>query len=223
MPEPLLLLEGATLDAPDGRPIFSGLDAIILPGERWRLRAAPGTGATALLRLCAGLVQPDRGRVRLAGQAPDVDARHPFVEAGHLGWVPTDGGLAVNLTLRDNVALPLRFVRGMDRESAQAEAARWLDLAGLGRAQDLRPPVPADRGCWLAALARAGAKGARLWLVDRPAGDLDPAAARAARTLLAAAARDPEAAFLVVGGDWLEGPVQDLGLMDGRLASGSGA
>jgi len=223
MPEALLALRGAALEAPDGGRVFQGLDWELKAGERWRLRAEPGSGASALLRLCAGVALPAAGSVRLAGLAPDVDRRHPFVAAGGLGWAPTDGGLAMNLSFLENVALPLRFVRGLDREAAREEASRWLDLAGLGRLKGHRPPVPAERSCWLASLARAGAKGSRLWLVDRPAGELDPAAARAARNLLAEAARDPEAAFLVVGGDWMEGPVRELALVDGRLAFGSGA
>lgn len=223
MPEVLLSLAAAALDAPGGGRVFEGLDWELRAGEHWRLRAEPGSGASALLRLCAGIARPTQGAVRLAGTAPDVDRRHPFVAAGGLGWVPTDGGLAMNLSFLENVALPLRFVRGLDREAAREEASRWLDRAGLCRWKELRPPVPAERSCWLASLARAGAKGSRVWLVDRPAGELDPAAARAARALLAEAARDPEAAFLVVGGDWMEGPARDLALVDGRLVFGSGA
>jgi len=159
--------------------------------------------------------------VLLDGEEPDLDALdHPFVNAGDLGWVPTDGGLAVNLSLLDNVALPLRCCRKVAREEAREEALRWLDRAGLARAAGARPRVPADRVSWLTALARAGAKGSRLWLVDRPVGGLDAASVRGARSILEAAAADPATTMVLVGGDWMEDLGRELRIEDGRLTDG---
>jgi ABC-type transporter Mla maintaining outer membrane lipid asymmetry ATPase subunit MlaF len=222
MPEPLLALEGVTLEAPGGRVVFEGLDWRLERGARHRLQAGLGDGATALLRLCAGLARPTKGRVLLDGAEPDADAMdHPFINAGALGWVPTDGGLAVNLTYLENVMLPLRFALRQGREEAGAAAGLWLERAGLAHAAARRPRVPADRDAWLASLARAGAKGSKLWLVDRPAGGLDAASIRAARGILEQAARDPETTLLLVGGDWMAGLGEDLRIEEGRLASGS--
>jgi ABC-type transporter Mla maintaining outer membrane lipid asymmetry ATPase subunit MlaF len=222
MREPLLALEDVTLQAPGGRVVFEHLDWRLEKGARHHLQAGLGVGATALLRLCAGLARPSRGRVLLDGTAPDPDTlAHPFVNLGALGWVPTDGGLAVNLTYLQNAALPLRFAQRMAREEAEALAGLWLERAGLAPDAGRRPRVPADRDSWLASLARAGAKGSKLWLVDRPAGGLDAASVRAARAILEQAARDPEATLLLVGGDWMAGLGEPLKIEDGRLASGS--
>ncbi|BDU73392.1 ATP-binding cassette domain-containing protein [Mesoterricola silvestris] len=222
MPRPLLALEGVSLASPEGRVVFQDLDWKLDRGARWHLQGNQGTGATALLRLCAGLARPREGRVVLDGREIDLDALdHPFINAGDLGWVPTDGGLAVNLTLLDNVALPLRFSRKVGREEAREEALRWLERAGLGRSAASRPRLPADRACWMTALARAGAKGSRLWLVDRPAGGLDPESRKAAHAILEEAARDPETTLVLVGGDWMEDLGAGLRIEDGRLATGS--
>jgi len=222
MPEPLLALEGVTLTAPDGRLVFEGLDFQLARGARFHLEGGLGTGATALLRLCAGLAAPDRGRVVLDGKVLDLDALdHPFLHAGALGWVPTDGGLAVNLTLLDNVALPLRFALNLSRGEAADQAHRWLDEVGLGRVADQRPRVPADRVSWLASLARAGAKGSRLWLVDRPAGGLDAASIKAARDILGQAAQDPDVTMVTVGDAWMAALGDALKIEDGRLSAGS--
>lgn len=221
MPEPLLALEGVTLASPDGRTVFEGLDWRLEKGARWHLQGGLGTGATALLRLCSGLARPQAGRVLLDGMEVDVDAlSHPYINSGDLGWVPTDGGLAVNLTLLDNVALPLRFARKAGRDEARDEAMRWLERAGLERSAAARPRIPADRASWMTALARAGAKGSKLWLVDRPAGGLDSGSRRAAHAMLEWAARDPETTLVLVGDDWMGDLGSELRIEDGRLTAG---
>ncbi|MGA2079853.1 MAG: ATP-binding cassette domain-containing protein [Holophaga sp.] len=203
MPEPLLALEAVTLTAPEGRPVFRDLDWRLDRGGRFHVRAGSGGGCTALLRLCAGIAEPDRGRVVLDGVPLSPDLHHPFLARGALGWVPSDGGLTVNLTLLDNVVLPLRFVLGQGRAAAERTALELLEQAGLGPQARQRPAVPGDRVSWLVSLARAAAKGSRLWLVDRPAGGLDAASIRAAGDLLERAAQDPDVTLLMVGGDWM--------------------
>ena len=223
MPEPLLALEAVTLLSPGGRPVFRALDWRLDRGGRCHAHGGAGGGGTALLRLCAGIAVPDSGRVVLDGVPLLAGARlHPFVARGALGWVPSDGGLAVNLSLLDNVALPLRFALGLDRRTAERTAQDWLERAGLGPQRLERPVVPGNRDCWMASLARAAAKGSRLWLVDRPLGGLDPAAIQAAEQILREAGRDPEVAMLLVGGAWMAGLGQELRIGNGRVASGSG-
>ena len=107
------------------------------------------------------------------------------------------------------------------REEAERMAAFWLERAGLGALQDHRPRVPGDRASWLASLARAGAKASKLWLVDRPAGGLDPASLHGARTMLERAAQDPETTLVMVGGEWMSALGMPLGIDDGCLSCGS--
>jgi ABC-type transport system involved in cytochrome c biogenesis ATPase subunit len=99
MAEPLLALEAVTLNAPEGTAVFRDLDWRLERGERGYLPGGAGGGCTALLRLCAGIAEPDGGRVLLEGVALEPGLRHPFLARGDLGWVPSDGGLSVNLTL----------------------------------------------------------------------------------------------------------------------------
>ena len=125
MPEPLLALEAVTLLAPDGRPVFRKLDWRLERGERFHARGGAGGGCTALLRLAAGIAEPDQGRVVLDGERLEPGVPHPFLRRGALGWVPSDGGLAVNLSLLANVALPLRFAQDLDRREADLIAMAW--------------------------------------------------------------------------------------------------
>jgi ABC-type transporter Mla maintaining outer membrane lipid asymmetry ATPase subunit MlaF len=218
MPEPILALEGVTLRAPDGHRLFHGLDWQVPRGARFHLKNVRGGGATAFLRLCAGIAEPEAGRVRLDGAALAAPhLRHPFLERGALGFVPSDGGLAVNLPILDNIALPLRFALNLGRAEAEAQARLWLDRAGLAEVAHARPRVPADGQSWLAALASAAAKAAELWLVDRPAGGLDPDSRRAAREILAQTGADPAVTMILVGEDWLADLGRPLAIVDSRM------
>jgi len=220
MADPLLALEAVTLTSPEGRPVFRDLDWSLDRGGRAHLQGGSGGGCTALLRLCAGIAEPEAGRVVLDGIPLVPQTRHPFLERGHLGWVPSDGGLAVNLTLLQNVALPLRFVLNQRRAEAERAALDLLERAGLGGRARQRPAVPGDREAWLVSLLRAAAKGSRLWLVDRPAGGLDEATIQAAREVLERAAGNPDTALVLVGGDWMAPLGRELKVESGRLRPG---
>jgi len=134
--------------------------------------------------------------------------------------VPSDGGLAVNLSLLENVALPLRFAQNLGRIEAERSALAWLEQAGLGPWANQRPSVPGGPENWVASLARAAAKASRLWLVDRPAGGLDAASIQAAERILGQAAQDPEVTILLVGGAWMSALGRELSIGEGRVYSG---
>jgi ABC-type transporter Mla maintaining outer membrane lipid asymmetry ATPase subunit MlaF len=215
MPEPILAMEAVSLRSPDGPVVFQDLDWLVPRGECHHVR---GVGASALLRLCAGVALPDQGRVLLDG-VPLDGGRHPLLERGEVGWVPSDGGLTVNQTLLDNIALPLRFARNIERQQARDQAMALLERCGLGECALQRPRVPGDGQSWLVGLLRAAARSPELWLVDRPGGGLDSRSLHAAQGILETALADPAMTLVVVGGDWLAPYGQPLIIEDGRLAS----
>ena len=222
MSDALLALEGITLRSPEGHLVFQDLDWRLQPGQRFHLEGVPGGGASAFLRLCCGIAEPEAGRILLGGAPLAASyAPHPFLERGALGYVPSDGGLAVNMPLLGNVALPLRFALNLGREQAETEARRWLARAGLLESAHLRPRVPADAVAWLASLARAAAKRPEVLLVDRPPGGLDEPNRLAARELLASAGADPAVAMILVGGEWLAGLGEPMTILESRVCTGS--
>jgi putative ABC transport system ATP-binding protein len=217
---PILAMEGVALDSGEGVGVFQDLDWRLQAGDRVCLKGGSGTGNTALLRLCAGLAHPQAGRVVLAGTPlGPFSFEHPFLREGGLGWVPTEGGLVVNMSLLANVMLPLRFVKRMGREEAEAAALGALERAGLGPLAGRRPHAVEARERWLTALVRTAAMGCTFWLVDRPSGALGRTVTRVARDLLGSAALDPAWTLVGVAGDWMPPfPVRDLFIEKGRLA-----
>ncbi|MGH6917129.1 MAG: ATP-binding cassette domain-containing protein, partial [Geminicoccaceae bacterium] len=102
-----------------GVALFRDLD-FTLAGGRWTCLLGPsGVGKSTLLRLIAGLVLPDRGRVRCSDQRP---------LAGRLAWMGQRDDLLPWLSARDNVTLGARL-RGEAPDLARAEAL--LERVGL--------------------------------------------------------------------------------------------
>lgn len=200
MAEAVVAFDAVTLESSDGRVVFEGLDWALPRGARVRVAAERSEGGTALLRLCAGLAHPNAGRVLLDGvpHAPDR-FDHPYLKRGAVAWIPQDGALVANLSLLQNVALPLRYVAGTPREEAEAGALFFLHAFGLGGRASQRPHMLSRRERHLGALARSAAMRAELWLWDRPLDALEVEDLSMVREALAERFRDPATTLLVIG------------------------
>lgn len=85
-----------------------------------------------------------------------------------VGYLPAGDGLLQNLSLRDNIALPLRF--GSDARSREIDGRVAVIVAalGLGSAADRRPAQATEEECRRAALARAVAFDPTLLVLEQP-------------------------------------------------------
>lgn len=145
-----LFARGVVLAAPDGRPILRGVSLAVPAGGRAWIEGAPGSGKRALLKVLAGLLRPEEGEVRLGG-VPLWPGEGVASLRGRarIGFAFVQGGLLSNQTLRENLALPLRFA---GRDEREADAA--LDRFDLKAFADLRPHALSARARRLAQLAR---------------------------------------------------------------------
>jgi molybdate transport system ATP-binding protein len=138
-----------------------------------------GAGKSTVLRVLAGLLPPDGGRVVVdGGEVWDSAGRHVPAHRRSLGMVFQDHLLFPHLSVTDNVAFGLRN-RGATRAAARAAAAPWLDRVGLAGLGDRRPGQLSGGQAQRAALARALVGDPRVLLLDEPLSALD------ARTRLA--------------------------------------
>jgi len=141
-----------------------------------------GSGKTTVLRLLAGLLEPDRGRVALDGSiwfdaASRIDV--PTSERD-VGWVPQDYALFPHLSVAENVAFGLR-ASGVAREDVRRRAARALERFGLAGVAARRPAQISGGQQQRAALARALVLEPPVLLLDEPLAALDLATRRAVR------------------------------------------
>ena len=91
------------------RVVFDALDCSFAKSRITVLMGGSGSGKSTLLRLIGGLLRPNAGRVRVAGE--DVigsDGRVSLSVRARLGMLFQNGALLDSMSIFDNVALPLR-------------------------------------------------------------------------------------------------------------------
>lgn len=156
----------------------SQLDAVnwqVREGDFWVIGGAHASGKSDLLATAAGMQRPLRGTVRLFGREIDGLSEKELLELRlGIGMVFKNGGRLFNqLTLAENIALPLRYRFNWTAEQAAEPVEALLRLTELAdRAHTTPPMLPAN---WLQriALARALALKPRVLLLDEPMGGLE--------------------------------------------------
>jgi ABC-2 type transport system ATP-binding protein len=163
-----------------GRPAVEHLDLTIRRGELYALLGPNGAGKTTTLRMVAGLLAPDTGRIDVMG----IDlASQPAVAKQAMAYLPDDPMLYDKLKPIEY----LEFVAGLWGVSAQDAAPRatelldWLDLSK--HAHELTEGFSRGMKQKLA-LAGALIHAPQLLILDEPLTGLDAAAARQVKDLL---------------------------------------
>ena len=154
---------------------FVALDNISLDfpsGELTALLGPSGCGKTTLLRIIAGLEQPDAGQVFLDGE----DASGHHVRERQVGFVFQHYALFKHMSVFENIAFGLR-VKPRGQRPSDAEIRKkvmsLLDLVQLDWLADRYPPQLSGGQRQRIALARALAVEPRVLLLDEPFGALD--------------------------------------------------
>src|SRR5207249_262461 len=150
------------------------VDLTVAPGEVVALLGPNGAGKTSVLRVLAGLLTIDAGRIALDGIVLDEPAnaiRVP-VEQRPIGVVFQDYLLFPHLTVLENVTFGLRS-RGTSRAEARHRAHDWLARVGLDDHARAKPSALSGGQQQRVALARALVTEPRLLLLDEPLAALD--------------------------------------------------
>ena len=154
---------------------FVALDNISLnfqTGKLVALLGPSGCGKTTLLRIIAGLEQPDSGQVFLEGD----DASGTHVRERQVGFVFQHYALFKHMTVFDNVAFGMRMKPRSERSSPEQikdKVHQLLDLVQLDWLADRFPAQLSGGQRQRIALARALAVEPRVLLLDEPFGALD--------------------------------------------------
>jgi ABC-type transporter Mla maintaining outer membrane lipid asymmetry ATPase subunit MlaF len=129
-----------------------------------------------------GLERPPAGRALIFGTVI-ATLREPerLAFRRRVGYLPAGEGLLQNLSLRDNVALPLRFGSGAAPREIEGRVTVMLTALRLSGAANLRPAQANEEERRRAALARAIAFDPTLLILEQP---FDGLTARVASELL---------------------------------------
>jgi len=142
-------------------------------GELLALVGPSGAGKTSLMRVLAGLMRPQQGRVAVGGEVWCDTAHGIFLppQRRHVGLVFQNYALMPHLDALGNVALSLLHLPHADRMN---QARHWLDHVGLNAQQQARRPAALSGGQQQrVAVARALAREPRLLLLDEPFSAVD--------------------------------------------------
>jgi len=157
-----------SFDTSDGRiHVVDDVTLEVAHGEFISLLGPSGCGKSTLLRLIAGLVEPDSGVITIDGRMPQQAQADR-----EIGYVLQEPALLPWRTVAANIRLPLdvnRQAGGGSRESVDD----LLKMVGLDGFADYYPHQLSGGMQQRAALARAIAVGASLFLMDEPFGALD--------------------------------------------------
>jgi iron(III) transport system ATP-binding protein len=152
----------------DGVALFTDLDLEIPSGRFFTLLGPSGCGKTTLLRMLAGFVTPDAGRVWFGER--DVTAL-PVHKRG-VGMVFQDYALFPDRSALANVMYGLD-ARGLAAREAKARAQAMLDRVGLGAFAERSPATLSGGQRQRVAMARALVIQPELLLLDEPLAALD--------------------------------------------------
>ncbi|MFB4295834.1 ABC transporter ATP-binding protein [Actinomadura sp. NTSP31] len=163
----MLRITGLTHTYTGGQTALDGLDLTVPDGQLLSIVGPSGCGKSTLLRCIAGLIRPTGGTLEMNGAPVDgvpADLAVVFQDYSR--------SLFPWLTVRDNVAMPLRR-RGGSRAARRAAAEKALDSVGLHDAARKYPWQLSGGMQQRVSIARALAYRPSLLLMDEPFGSVD--------------------------------------------------
>jgi branched-chain amino acid transport system ATP-binding protein len=149
-----------------------GLSLTVAQGTMVGLVGRNGAGKTSLLRSVMGHLAPTQGSITFEGQNLAQVPRHVRAQLG-IGYMPEDRGLVPELTVEENILVPVWVNKSLDQ--AERLALVYRVLPELLDMRDRRALLLSGGQQKLVALARALAVGTRLLLLDEPFEGVAPA------------------------------------------------
>jgi len=183
-------------------PALADASLRLLAGDSVALMGPSGSGKSTLLHCLAGILTPDQGAIDLMGTPFHTlnETERSRLRLTHLGMVFQFGDLVRELTLLENVMLPLRLT-GAGRYAAREEALEALAALGIADVATRRAGEVSGGQAQRAAVARALVRRPAVILADEPTGSLDSVNAEQVMDILVTRARAMGSALLVVTHD----------------------
>lgn len=160
-----------------GRLVFAvnEIDLDIKKGDFVAVVGPSGAGKTTLLSLVGCLIKPSAGNIRVNGYntAQLNDNELSDLRAKKVGFVFQGSHVIPNLTVLENVLLPLVFIKTNDLEAKKKRAVALLEELGLGERTNSLPKNMSGGQVKRISIARALINDPEVLLADEPTGELD--------------------------------------------------
>ena len=206
--------------------VLTDVNLALHRGEIVSLMGPSGSGKSTLLHCLAGLLRPDHGRVLLDGHRIDhlADRQRSRIRLSRMGFVFQFGDLVSELTLAENVELPLRLL-GVSRHEAADRAARMMAELGLVQVARHRLNEVSGGEAQRAAVARALVTAPDVVLADEPTGSLDTTTGELVLESLVEVAAERQTTVLLVTHEHRVAAYahRTVSLVDGTIRAPTGA
>ena len=210
----------------DEQPVLEGVSFEVQRGEMVVVLGRSGVGKSVTLKHILGFLQPDDGRVLVAGrEVSALEEEELFEVRRRVTMVFQSGALFDSLTAGENVAYPLRerMARGerLDEDAIQTRVDELLSLVDLNEVRDLMPSDLSTGMKRAVAIARSLAADPEAILYDEPTTMVDPLMAQTIGDLILKLKRQTGLTSMVVTHDMkLARKLADrvVFLVDGRVA-----
>ena len=160
----------------DSNEVLRGVSFALAKGETLVVMGGSGSGKTVLLRLMAGLIRPDGGQLRVFGRYIERLTEEELLPLRRrMGYVFQSAALFDSLSVRENVAYPLREHTSLGEAEIDDRVVRNLSVVGLS--SDVLPLLPSELSGGMrkrVGIARALSVEPEMLLFDEPTGGLDP-------------------------------------------------
>lgn len=155
--------------------VLKGVDLGIEEGELLTILGGSGTGKSVLLKLIIGLLKPDAGQILIDGQDIVPLSEDELLKVRQkVGMVFQGAALFDSLTVKENVAFPLREHTAMTEAAIRDRVGEVLALVGMAGTEEKYPVELSGGMRKRVGLARAIAATPRIVLYDEPTTGLDP-------------------------------------------------
>jgi phospholipid/cholesterol/gamma-HCH transport system ATP-binding protein len=185
-----------------GEPVLRGVDLTIPEGSLYGLIGPGASGKSIVLKIMAGLVAPDSGRVRVGDL--DVTAMTDddlTTYRRDVGMLFQNNALFDFMTVFDNVAFPLRRLFDLSEGETRRRVMARLESVGLAAFEARLPGGLSGGQKKRVGVARATVTAARVLLYDEPAAGLDPVTSQRIFDLLRVEQTRSRATVVMVSSD----------------------
>ncbi len=171
--------------------VLRGVDLDVYRGETLALLGGSGGGKSVLMKHMVGLLQPDEGTVTLEGKLiSGCDERQLSWARRKISMMFQSGALFDSMTVRENIAFPLRESGIKDEAEIGRLVSEALEIVKLPGQEDKMPADLSGGMSKRVALARAVVEKPMCVLYDEPHAGLDPVTGDSIDHLIKALARD---------------------------------
>ena len=182
--QPIIVFDDVSISF-DGRSVLENVSFSVGRGQTLCILGRSGVGKSVSLRMLMGFLKPDSGSIRVEGQEiTGLNEEGLRAIRKRITMVFQNGALFDSMSVRENVAFPLREKGGLAEDQVNLIVDRLIGLAG---AEDVVGSLPASLSTGrkrAVAMARALAAQPEIVLYDEPTTMVDPITARRLGSLI---------------------------------------